>query len=243
MATRRGYDTNLAVAFLWPFKVVFVTIMIYVLLGVTMLGAAYLSARYGLIDGWENPPVASERLFRAEAARVEAMMPSHASYSPMPVLIDYSQRFAYWLFFKATSLHEAMTAYYAKRQTNEIDTVYIGHFIAKNADAIYTSMNLIQVYGLRIGVILAAMPLFMLMYTFATVDGFAERFIRRACAGRESADIHKIGRMSKLLGFAMSIMLYCCLPIELNPFWLIVPLAVVFTVATRYQWAYYKKYL
>jgi hypothetical protein len=104
-------------------------------------------------------------------------------------------------------------------------------------------MNVVQIYGIRIGFVLAAVPLFMLLYVVAGIDGLTERYIRRVCSGRESADIHKIGRLSRLMCFAPGITLYLCLPIAMSPFWVIAPLALTFTVATRVQWQFYKKYL
>ena len=106
----------------------------------------------------------------------------------------------------------------------------------------YLAMNVIQVYGIRIGFVLAATPLFFLLYVLAGVDGLTERYIRRACAGRESADLHKIGRLAKLMFFASGVTLYLCLPVAMSPFWVIAPLALVFAVSTRVQWQFYKKY-
>jgi integrating conjugative element membrane protein (TIGR03747 family) len=120
--------------------------------------------------------------------------------------------------------------------------MYLSQFVARNAREIYLAMNVIQVYGIRIGFVLAAIPLFFLLYVLAGVDGLTERYIRRACAGRESADLHKIGRLTKLMFFASGVTLYLCLPVAMSPFWVIAPLTLVFAVSTRVQWQFYKKY-
>ena len=100
-----------------------------------------------------------------------------------------------------------------------------------------------RVYGIRAGIVIASIPLFFLVYFVATVDGLVERYIRRASAGRESADMFKLGRLSKLVFFASGLTFYLCVPISINPYWLVTTLAIVFAVATRIQWQYYKKYL
>jgi tetrahydromethanopterin S-methyltransferase subunit F len=146
------------------------------------------------------------------------------------------------LFFKATTIHDAAYAYFTGYQVNDVDQRYLSQFIARNARDIYVAMNIIQVYGIRIGFILASMPLFILLYLIAGIDGMTERYIRRACSGRESADLNKIGRLSKLLFFAGGATLYLCLPMELSPFLIIAPLALVCFMATRVQWQFYKKY-
>lgn len=241
-AQRTGYDTNVAVAFLWPFKTAIVAVLIYVLLGLTLLGCAWMFSKYHLASGWENPVTASQRLFDAEAERVKSIIPAHAEFSAMPSIIQKSQRFAYWLFFETTTLHQAMQAYLKQDKVNHLDRVYLRHFVARNAVAIVAAMNLVQVYGLRVGLLLASLPILVLVYVLASVDGFTERYIRRACAGRESSDINKMGRMSKLVGFATCAMVYLCLPLDMGIFWIVVPLVVVMAVATRYQWQFYKKY-
>lgn len=74
------------------------------------------------------------------------------------------------------------------------------------------------------------------------VDGFTERYIRRASSGRESADLNKLGRLAKLMFFATAISVYLCLPVPLSPFWIVVPMAAIYAVGTRVQWQFYKKY-
>jgi len=149
----------------------------------------------------------------------------------------------YWLFFKVTTIHDAVVAYSLGVQVNELDKLYLGQFIARNGNEIYVCMNVIQVYGIRIAILLSTLPLFMLLNLVAFTDGITERYIRRACSGRESSDINKIGKMSKLMLFGMAISFYLCVPITINPFFIIIPMATVYTVATGFQWKFYKKYL
>jgi integrating conjugative element membrane protein (TIGR03747 family) len=107
---------------------------------------------------------------------------------------------------------------------------------------IYVAMRAIQVFGVRLAYLLSATPLFVLVYGLATVDGLTERYIRRACAGRESSDAWKLGRLANLGAFALVGSAYLILPVTMRPVLIVLPLALVLAVATRYQWAYYKKY-
>ena len=240
MASRSSglYDGNVAVAFLWPLQWLFGTLMLYILLGLIALVMAFLFAKYQ----WADPVQAADALFQAESARVKALVHPGSYVGGLATITAQTQEWTYWLFFKATSLHEATYAYFAGYRVNEIDRLYLSQFVARNAREIYVAMNVIQIYGIRIGFVLASLPLFFLLYVVSSVDGLTERYIRRACSGRESADIHKIGRLSKLMFFASGVTLYLCLPIAMSPFWMITPLALVFTVATRVQWQFYKKY-
>lgn len=232
------YDSNLGIAFLWPLKWLLVTLLLYILLGLVALTAAFLFAKYQ----WLDPVKSADALFQAETVRVNQLVHSGIQVAGLATLTELTQQCTYWLFFKATTLHDAAYAYFSGYQVNEVDRLYLSQFIASNAREIYLAMNVIQVYGIRIGFVLTTVPLFFLLYIVAGVDGLTERYIRRACSGRESADMHKIGRLSKLMFFASGITLYLCLPISMSPFWIIAPLAVVFSVATRVQWQFYKKY-
>jgi len=232
------YDSNVAVAFLWPLKWLFGTLLLYVMLGLIALTAAFLFAKYQ----WPDPVQAADALFQSETARVKELVRRGSHAAGLSTLTELAQQWTYWLFFKATSLHEATYAYFSGYQVNEVDRMYLSQFVARNAREIYLAMNVIQVYGIRIGFVLAATPLFFLLYVLAGVDGLTERYIRRACAGRESADLHKIGRLTKLMFFASGVTLYLCLPVAMSPFWVIAPLTLVFAVSTRVQWQFYKKY-
>lgn len=240
MATKSAgfFDSNVAVAFLWPLKWLFGTLMLYILLGLLALVMAFLFAKYQ----WADPVQAADALFASESARVNLLIQPGTHVGGLATITDLTQQWTYWLFFKATSLHDATYSYFAGQKVNQIDQMYLGQFIARNAREIYLAMNVIQVYGIRIGFILAAVPLFFLLYIVSGIDGLTERYIRRACSGRESADIHKIGRLAKLMFFASGVTLYLCLPIVMSPFWIIAPLALIFTLATRVQWQFYKKY-
>lgn len=232
------YDGNVAVAFLWPLKWLFGTLMLYILLGLLSLVAAFLFAKYQ----WVDPVQAADTLFQTESARVQALSQPGSHVGGLATITELTQQWTYWLFFKATSLHDATYAYFSGQKVNQVDQMYLSQFVARNARDIYLAMNVIQVYGIRIGFILASIPLFFLLYIVSGIDGLTERYIRRACSGRESADIHKIGRLAKLMFFASGVTLYLCLPIVISPFWIIAPLALVFAVSTRVQWQFYKKY-
>jgi integrating conjugative element membrane protein (TIGR03747 family) len=233
------YENNVAASFLWPLKWAFGALLLYVLLGLIALVVAFVFASYV----WTDPIQASDALFQAEASRIASLVESGNHIDGVATLTRFAQKMSYWLFFKATTLHDAAYAYFAGYRVNRVDRLYLGQFIARNAREIYVAMNVIQVYGIRIGFVLASIPLLALLYLVAAIDGFTERYIRRACSGRESSDLNKIGRMAKMMFFAIAITLYLCLPVVMDPFWIIGPLALIFAVATRIQWQFYKKYL
>lgn len=240
MASRQpGFlDGNIATAFLWPAKWLLGLLLIYVLLGLAALAVAFAFAKFH----WEDPLRASEALFQTEAARVSDLMGTgrYASrYFNLPVL---TQRWTYRIFFRATRLDDmARLAISGAPVVEPFDRTLSG-FVGRNLNELYVAMNVIQVYGFRLGFLLAAIPLFAMLFVISLVDGLTERYLRRACAGRESADLNKLGKLSKLMLLATLVTLYLCLPVPMSPFWVVVPLAAVYVLATRVQWQFYKKY-
>jgi len=233
-----AYDGNLAHAFLWPLKWIIKGTLFYVGLGLLTMFTALIFAQYY----WANPVEASAAVLQSEVARISDLG-VNVGNTYLSILANNVMNWTYWLFFKVTTIHDAVIAYSSGAQVNDLDKLYLGQFIARNGNEIYVCMNVIQVYGIRIAILLSTLPLFMLLNLVAFTDGMTERYIRRACSGRESSDINKIGKMSKLMFFALGISVYLCAPIAINPFFIVVPMATVYTIATRFQWKFYKKYL
>jgi len=240
VASRRVglYDNNVAVAFLWPLKWLFGTVLLYVLLALIALTVAFLFAKYQ----WTDPVAASDALFQAESARVSTLLGTGlyaSNYASLPV---YTQRWTYRVFFQTTRLDDMARLALTKEPVTEPFDRTLSGFVSRILNELYVAMNIIQVYGFRIGFLLASIPLFFMIYFLALADGLTERYIRRACAGRESADLNKLGRLFKLMFFASAVTVYLCTPVAISPFWVVVPLAVIFAIATRLQWQFYKKY-
>jgi hypothetical protein len=228
------FDGHIAHAFTWPLKVFFGGLAIYI--GIGLLGIMMALCWSHFV--WQNPVEASDALLKAETSR---------SYSytlgGISTMAEFTMRWTYWLFFQFTTIHDATYAYLNGYEVNQLDRIFFKVFIQHNVHEIFVAMNMNRVYGLRITYFLTSLPLFVIAQVVAHVDGLTERYIRRACAGRESTDMNRLGKTSKLMFFATGITVYLCLPIPLDPFWLIGPLLVVYVLGTRIQWQFYKKYL
>lgn len=109
---------------------------------------------------------------------------------------------------------------------------------------ITTSLYSTVLYAAKLGVVLSLLPLFALWLLAFAVDGFVQRYIRRACAGRESATIY---HRAKLYGFKMlppmAAVIFLCAPTPLHPAAVFLPAALFSAVLVRLQATYYKKYL
>lgn len=232
-----AYDSNLATAFLWPFKSLFWLAFIYFLLGSFCIVLGLLFTYHF----WVNPVEASDMLLKSEVAGVNNIA-THGMRQ-LTALTEFTSRWSYWIFFQATTLHDAVYAYLNNLSTNQVDRIFLKEFVGRNAREIYISMNLIQVFGIRLGFLVAGLPLYWLIYWIALCDGMTERYIRRACAGRESSDMYKLGKLSRLMILVSGMTFYLCVPIAMNPYWVVCVFVMAIAIGTRVEWKYYKKYL
>ncbi len=106
--------------------------------------------------------------------------------------------------------------------------------------AIYSTV----LYAAKLGVVLSMVPLFALWLAAFAVDGLVQRYIRRACAGRESATVY---HRAKLYGFKLlpplAAVVFLCSPVALHPGLVFLPAALLSAILVRLQATFYKKYL
>lgn len=238
-----AYDGNLAHAFLWPFKFIYKTCVIYFFLFILTIFFSEIFANYFWIsdDHTIKPLERMEQTLRADYNRLSQI----TNYETVQNLSVQSANFSYWLGFKITKMHDIIEA-----DTNELKRDYINSFdlwyvkfCQTYRKEILIAMYAVQIFGLRLGMMVSAIPLFILIWLAAASDGLAERYIRKACAGRESGDMFKLGRILQLFGFVFIVMFYVTLPINIDPLWVTVPMAIILSISTRAQFKFYKKYL
>lgn len=109
--------------------------------------------------------------------------------------------------------------------------------------ALYAAMVGLQIFGLRLGLVVLFMPLFLLVVAGGAGDGWISRYLRRHRGERESGFLyHRFKRLIYLCMIA-PISLYFLLPISLDPRWLFLPAAGVMGLTARMAVLWFKKYL
>jgi hypothetical protein len=99
-----------------------------------------------------------------------------------------------------------------------------------------------QVYGVRMALLLGMLPLPALAYALTHADAKAERAIRRACAGRESANLYHQAKSMQFALLGGVLMVTLCLPLHVNPLLTMAAFAVGIVPLAWLQGTYYKKY-
>ena len=100
-----------------------------------------------------------------------------------------------------------------------------------------------KLFGALLATVINALPLFLLAYSAFTIDGLAERLIRKACGGRESATIYHLAKHSHFALLPVLLAIYVCTAVHFDPLWVVLPVVLISGSLLRLQSKYYKKHL
>lgn len=150
--------------------------------------------------------------------------------------------FLYALFFQATGIH-GMGASFAQASPLSIPDTMVRNAYVANFEAIHVAMIGTQLFGIRLAMLMMALPLVALFYCAALADGLAQRAIRRASGGRESASVYHRAKHLQVVLVAMTAAIALLLPASIDQRHIWFPGALALGVLVRLQCAYYKKHL
>ncbi|MCF6323879.1 MAG: DUF4400 domain-containing protein [Gammaproteobacteria bacterium] len=108
---------------------------------------------------------------------------------------------------------------------------------------IETAMVGLQLFALRVGILILTLPLLVLVTLTAMADGYAGWFLRRTGGERESGFIYHRAKRSLAWSFLFLWAIYLIPPIPMDPKYLIPPFLLAAGIATRLHVAFFKKYL
>ncbi|MCY4264637.1 MAG: TIGR03747 family integrating conjugative element membrane protein [Gammaproteobacteria bacterium] len=108
---------------------------------------------------------------------------------------------------------------------------------------ILASMQITQVFAVRLTVLTLATPVFGLFTLVALVDGLVRRDLRRWGGGRESSFVYHYAKKAAVPLIFSCWMLYLGLPFSLHPSWIILPFALAFAFVVTTAASTFKKYL
>lgn len=218
-----------------PFGFFFGPLRAAIWLSLTVFGLALLalflqvaSARLAWPDGTGQASL--HALASAEAARLGMKANTRAwRFGKRAAEVVYAVE------FRATGLHRAVVE---KRPLP-----FLGKLAKAYEADIQVAMTGAWLTGLRLAVATTMLWPVLVLWLAGCLDGLAERATRRACAGRESANLYHRAKYFHFFGLPMAIVVYCVMPIALEPASVVLPLAVLTAWLSKMQWTYYKKYL
>lgn len=111
------------------------------------------------------------------------------------------------------------------------------------AKYIVAAKNRVLVFGIRMTVLLFAMPVLVLCCIVALIDGFVRRDLRRWGGGRESGFIYHWAKQVALPLAVGAWIIYLVLPVSIHPSLAIFAFAALLSMATTAAAGTFKKYL
>ena len=237
MASRNAtfYDSGVAGAMLAPLKwVLYVSLLL-----LALIIAAWIVDWIFVFRVWPEGLVRLKGVLDADLARTASLGGWH---NQLPSFAVTAANFLYEVIFKLTGIHDMGSRFAVGVPLSIPDTIARNTYVA-NYEAIQVAMTGIQLFGVRLTVILTSLPLFILAYTVAMADGLAQRGIRRARGGHESSSIYHRAKYLQVSLVATIAALCLLLPLSIDPRWILLPGIAVLALLVRSQWVYYKKHL
>lgn len=109
------------------------------------------------------------------------------------------------------------------------------------ADLAEAALNTMKTFILRLFVITFSLPLFLLAFWYAVIDGGVERELRKYGGDGESNVIFDYTSKLSIWVVSFGCMLYLAMPFSVNPVLVILPTFILFFSLTRTTVANYKK--
>lgn len=120
---------------------------------------------------------------------------------------------------------------------------YFDHWWVENGQIVQAALWANYVFAARsLTFLIGAIPLLMLTYLVAWVDGACARAVRRAEVARESSSLYHRFKISQIWVLGGVTLCYLVWPHPVNPVLVIVPTVLACAWLARMQVAYYKKY-
>ena len=101
----------------------------------------------------------------------------------------------------------------------------------------------LQLFALRIGVLILTLPFLVLVFIVAMADGYMGWYLRRTGGERESGFIYHRAKRGLAWSFLLLWAIYLIPPIPMNPKYLIPPFLFAAGIATWLHVAFFKKFL
>lgn len=224
MANNNGwYMNSLPLKFLFhPFKTAYVfLVMILLIFGSSMVAQTY----------FHQPSLLPQEMQQINSGSLK----TQSNINIQIAKISYSALNT--IFFEWTYINTALKA------KKEDDAGYrFKQVLLPYSEILRHFDETLKVIAIRLGNISLFLGLAMILFGAALIDGLTMRAIRQKNASRESAGIYHRAKYWRVGITWLSVLVYLSLPISINPYWLMVPIAFV-ALMVFLQAKYLKKYL
>lgn len=155
-------------------------------------------------------------------------------------LIEISQSF-YHAVFVTTGIEGAMSQPYLQPPGDQADNMR--EFYDTFRPVVETSMLGLQLYALRLGVLLLTLPFVLIVTLTAASDGILSWYLRRTSGDRESGFIYHRAKRGHGWAYVLLCAIYLLPPVPTNPALYITLFLCVAGISCYLQVSYFKKFL
>lgn len=178
-------------------------------------------------DWWDQPGASHAREMLLQELAWLGMNFERAMVTPVDFALQTAHLVYGWLFIWSG---------------NDVATGTIATSGARIGEYLIAGVTVVEIFAVRVAVILMSLPLFLVVGLVALTDGLVERELRRWGGGREAGDVFATSKRALAPAIALPILIYLSLPISIHPSLIILPFAGVFAFAIWIASASFKKY-
>ncbi len=154
----------------------------------------------------------------------------------------YSETFLKYTFHKS-GVESTLEWAFGSQPSGKWLIDFVRETIRAMADYIVAAITIIQLFAVRLSILVLALPAFLIFGMVALIDGLAQRDLRRWQAGRESAYLYHNAKRTILPLLSLPWIVYLAMPNTIHPNYVILPFAILFGLAINITARSFKKYL
>lgn len=197
-------------------------------------------------DGWHH----AERMLEYELDQVSAYFTqSLVAQDPGKAVHRLIERTGDRLFVKTGVLDWARESSASARGNAGSNTYaadfkgYLSRFYVHMEAYALAAMYTLLTFLVRLAVLCLTLPLFLMAIFVGVIDGLVRRDLRRFGAGRESGFIYHRAKASIAPLAALPWIVYLALPVSVHPVFVLLPSAILLSLAVNVTAGSFKKYL
>lgn len=164
------------------------------------------------------------------------------SDNPGAMAQSYSETFLKYSFEKS-GIKKTLEWAFGSQTSGKWLVSTVREIIRSIADYVVAAITIIQLFAVRLAILVLALPAFLLFGIVGFIDGLVRRDLRRWGAGRESAFLYHNAKRTILPLLSMPWIVYLAMPNTIHPNYVILPFAILFAVAVSITAGSFKKYL
>jgi integrating conjugative element membrane protein (TIGR03747 family) len=189
--------------------------------------------------------LAAHFLWKTNAVgQMENLLRDYLDQTTAPELMQKAADATYWLAFGWNGIDQSVRdAANGVLPSGIIGQLTMRLLYENFQDSLAVVLYGAKLFGIRIAMLSMMLPQFGLIIFVAFIDGYVARYIRRECAGPDSASRYHRAKYGLAMGLVpLVVIVWLLAPVSLPMHWLFFPVALLTGLIVRTMVKWYKKY-